>query len=76
MDKLINLLKADLERVGAYTPRMLAALLVLYISYLAGKYLSRLVLNLLRRTSMQEIHATFNSWLTGSNRGYPNLAGD
>ena len=76
MDKLINLLKADLERVGAYTPRMLAALLVLYISYLAGKYLSRLVLNLLRRTSMHEIHATFNSWLTGSNRGYPNLAGD
>ena len=59
MEKVTKILMDDWHQLVAFAPRAIAAIGVLIVSYLIGKYISRLVIALLRRTSLREVHASF-----------------
>lgn len=59
MDKLIEAIKVDWDGVIGLAPRVILALCVLLVFYLLGKRLARLVIGLLRRSSLRKLHEPF-----------------
>jgi small conductance mechanosensitive channel len=59
MDKVFQIMVDDWHQFVAYSPRLFIAIVVLYVSYLFGKNFSRIVIALLRRTSLQDVHEPF-----------------
>lgn len=59
MDEILKILHMEGLKLIAYSPRILAAIVILVISYIAGKYVSRIVVLSLRRTAIKDLHQTF-----------------
>ena len=64
MDQLAETFRGDLQALVAFGPRMIAAVLVLIAFYYLGKYFGKLVIAVVRRASVREIHAAFIRALT------------
>lgn len=59
MDSLTKIFTEEWHTFSSYVPRIIIAFAVLFVSYLAGKYASKIVLSMLRRTSLSKIHESF-----------------
>jgi small-conductance mechanosensitive channel len=59
MDQLAETFRGDLQALVAFGPRMIAAVLVLIAFYYLGKYFGKLVIAVVRRASVREIHEAF-----------------
>lgn len=59
MEGILQSFMEDWSRFTAYAPRLLATVLVLLIAWIAGRILARLVVAVLRRTGLQQIHEPF-----------------
>lgn len=59
MDNIAKIFIENWNRFASYLPRIIAAVAVLFASYLVGKYVSKIVLVLLRGKSLREFHELF-----------------
>lgn len=59
MDKAVSLITERWQTLVAFSPRLVAAILVLVVSYVLGKYLAKSIIGLLRRTFLAKIHESF-----------------
>lgn len=66
MDYIINGLNEEWVKFIAYSPRILAAAVVVILSYYLGKYFSKIVILSLKRTSLSQLHHTFIKYLSTS----------
>lgn len=64
MDQLAETFRDDLQALVAFGPRIIAAVLVLIAFYYLGKYFGKLVIAVVRRASVREIHEAFIRALT------------
>lgn len=49
----------DWQNFVAYAPRILLSILILLVTYIIGKFLSKVVIKMLKKTSLSEIHEPF-----------------
>ena len=59
MDYILNTLNEEWIKFSSYFPRILAAIIILLISYYLGKHFSRIVILSLKRASLSQLHQTF-----------------
>lgn len=59
MESLLVTLEGEWLGFVAYSPRVLGAVTVLLVSWLAGKSLAKVILLALRRTNLNQLHQTF-----------------
>ena len=59
MEYILNVLNEEWMKLISYSPRILAATVILIISYYLGKYFSKMVILALKRTSLSHLHQTF-----------------
>lgn len=64
MDRLIEQIVEDWQAFVSLAPRIIATLIVLVAFYFLGSYLAKLVIVLLRRASVREVHEAFFRALT------------
>ncbi len=64
MDKAVSSISQGWQNLIAFSPRLVAAILVLVVFYILGKYLAKIVTGLLRRTSLANIHENFFNTLS------------
>ena len=59
MDQLLQTFRGDWQALVAFSPRIVAAAAVLVVFYYLGKYFGRLIIAVVRRASVKEIHEAF-----------------
>ena len=59
MDQLIDILRSDWQALVAISPRIFAAVIILFAFYYLGKYFAKLTITLVRRASVKKIHEAF-----------------
>lgn len=59
MDKVVEVVSKDWYALLEFSPRILAAAIVLLLFYLLGKYVANLMVVVLRRASIKRIHESF-----------------
>lgn len=64
MDQLVEILRSDWHSFVEFSPRIVAAAIVLIAFYYLGKYFGRLIISVVRRASVKEIHESFLRTLT------------
>lgn len=64
MEHITNSLNEEWIKLVSYSPRILAATIILIISYYLGKYFSKGLLLALKRTSLSHLHQTFIKFIS------------
>ena len=64
MDHILNTLNEEWMKLISYSPRILAATIILIISYYLGTYFSKIVILALKRTSLSNLHQTFIKFIS------------
>ena len=64
MDQLIENFRSDWQALAAFSPRIIAAAIALVAFYYLGKYFGKLIIAVVRKASVKEIHETFVRTLT------------
>ena len=66
MENILTTLNEEWMKLISYSPRILAASIILLISYYLGKYFSKIVILTLKRTSFSHLHHTFIKFISTS----------
>ena len=64
MEYILITLNEEWMKLISYSPRILAATIILIISYYLGKYFSKIVILALKRTSLSHLHQTFIKFIS------------